>query len=429
MKRGVVHRGVGTIVGAVALVLSASGLLSAPVVWADEPSTAALEAEIDALKNRLARLESQMASRPAAVAPAPSGDVLSLPGGLQGIELSGFIDTAYSYNFNEPEDLVNDGRIFDVVANSFVVHNAQLNISKGVDEYSPVGFGLVLMFGDDAEVVHPVGLFAGTDSIDIQQAYVEYLADVGEGLDLTFGKQATLIGAEVIESKDNWNYSRSYLFGLAIPFTHTGIRASYPLGETLSFTGGINNGWSVANETNIGKGIEGQFAWEDGPFFVSLTGMYSPEVSGAGGLINDGADRWIADLVATYQVTDDLALMFNYDYGHDEDAGSTDTNAGWQGFATYAKYNVSDTWSLAGRYEFFRDNNGTKLPTLSLPATNTVGDVSFQELTLTSEHQINPNLIARLEYRHDIANSAVFGHDEGFQNYQDTVAVELIVPF
>ena len=36
------------------------------------------------------------------------------------------------------------------------------------------------------------------------------------------GKFVTPIGAEVIESQDNWNYTRSILFGYAIPFYHLG---------------------------------------------------------------------------------------------------------------------------------------------------------------------------------------------------------------
>ena len=425
MNSSWVHRVLGLVIGTVAFLLSAYGVVpSAETVWADEPGMAALEEEIDDLKDRLARLESKLAAQQAAPA-AAGGAGISLPSGLQGIELSGFVDTAYTYNFNEPEDTINDGRIFDVQANSFVVHNAQLNVSKGVDEYSPVGFNLTLMFGDDSEITSSTGF--ATDKVDIQQAYVEYLADIGDGLDLTFGKQATLIGAEVIESKDNWNYSRSYMFGLAIPFTHTGIRASYPLSETLSFTTGINNGWSVVDDDNIGKGIEGQIAWEDGPAFVSMTGMYSPEITSTTAVtLNDNADRWIYDLVATYQVNDDLALMLNYDYGHEADVLTLGNDTSWQGIALYAKQQLSETCSLAGRYEFYRDADGTKSPTIS----GTAGDLSLQELTLTAESQINQHLIARLEYRHDWANSNVFGHDDsGFQNYQDTVAVEFIMPF
>ena len=377
---------------------------------------------IKVLKDRLARLEAKMAAQEyRAVGAAAGTSVIQLPSGVDGIEMSGFVDTSYTYNFNEPKDRVNDVRVFDTQANSFIINNAQLNIQKGVDYASPLGFKIALMFGDDAESTHSTGLFggAGSDqSMDIQQAYVEYLAPVGEGLDVTFGKQATLIGAEVIESIDNWNFSRSILFGKAIPFIHTGVRASYPLTPEVSATFGVNNGWDNADDDNIGKGIEGQLAWESDPFFVSLTGMFSPEVGATG--INK--DRWVADVVASYQATPKLALMLNYDFGYQENGTATDATD-WQGVAAYAKYDVNDRWSLAGRYEIFHDEAGFRTGL-------GVGDVFFQEFTLTSQHQIHNNLIARLEYRHDQADAAVFDQDKGGgENYQDTVAVEFIMPF
>ena len=51
------------------------------------------------------------------------------------------------------------------------------------------------------------------------------------------------------------------------------------------------------------------------------------------------------------------------------------------------------------------------------------------EWTLTNEYQLNSHLLARLEYRLDKADSKLFRHDQGFENYQNTVAVEFIAPF
>jgi len=42
------------------------------------------------------------------------------------------------------------------------------------------------------------------------------------------GKFVTLAGAEVINSTLDTNYSRSILFGYAIPFSHTGARSAMP---------------------------------------------------------------------------------------------------------------------------------------------------------------------------------------------------------
>ena len=77
----------------------------------------------------------------------------------------------------------------------------------------------------------------GTSPSILKEAYVSYLAPVGKGLQVDFGKFVTPMGAEVIESKDNWNYSRSILFGYAIPFYHFGVRAKYAFNDKYSLTG------------------------------------------------------------------------------------------------------------------------------------------------------------------------------------------------
>jgi hypothetical protein len=56
------------------------------------------------------------------------------------------------------------------------------------------------------------------------------------------------MGAEVIESQDNWNYTRSTLFGYAIPFYHLGVRASMPVNDKLSLAGFVTNGWNNRSE-------------------------------------------------------------------------------------------------------------------------------------------------------------------------------------
>ena len=128
---------------ALAVGLSAGG----SAAFAADPG---LAAEVELLKSRLASLEQKLAQQGArSVGAAADNAIIQLPNGIHGIELSGFVDTSYTYNFNEPRDRVNDVRVFDTQANSFILNNAQLNIAKGVDVASPLGFKLALMFGDE----------------------------------------------------------------------------------------------------------------------------------------------------------------------------------------------------------------------------------------------------------------------------------------
>jgi opacity protein-like surface antigen len=133
---------------------------------------------------------------------------------LKQTEISGFVDGYYLWAFNETAPQL---RNFDINHNSFSLNYVEVAFAKPVSETSRGGFRVDFGAGDTADLVN---LYepGGTNYLKyVQQAYVSYLAPVGKGLTIDFGKFVTPAGAEVIENKDNFNYSRGLLFALAIP--------------------------------------------------------------------------------------------------------------------------------------------------------------------------------------------------------------------
>lgn len=395
--------------------------------WASE--TDDLKKEIADLKSRLGQLETRLVKQEQAITALPptAGEgTVELPSLMKNVQLSGFVDASYVYNTQSPENRTNSLRVFDTDANGFTPHAFELVLQKPVSEESRVGFRTDVDFGEDSEVVGAVttGLGSGTDEIDLQQVYAEALLPVGNGLNVKFGKFVTLHGAEVIESKDNWNFSRSYLFGYAIPFTHTGLRLHYPVNSWLATMFGVNQGWDVVDDNNSAKTIEWSgILTPTAKTFLSVTGMHGAEQA------NDSRDiRHLLDVVLGYNPTDKLSLKLNYDYGHESDAVSEgpDENASWQGIAGYARYQVNDWYAIAGRAEYFADEDGVRT---GVRAANGVGDVRLTEFTLTNEFKVYKDLITRLEYRHDHASDAVFNAGSSRDNTQDTFSAEVIYPF
>ncbi len=429
------------------MALALSVLAAGTPVWADTEDDA-LKAEIQVLKDRLSRLEGQVATRQSAgmtgissIGEKAGPALVELPSGLQGLGISGFVDLSYIYNFAEPDagaSRTNRGRVFDTQPNGFVPQAAEIVFEKPETDTMPIGFRTDLYFGDDAELTHSSGLFASTDAVDLQQAYVTAKAPIGDGLDFKLGKFVTLLGAEVIESPANWNFSRSYMFGYAIPFTHTGVLATYPLGEWGSVTGGVVNGWDMVDDTNIAKTLIGNLTLTPvGGVTLAFNGITGAEHTG-----ENRNDRTVFDFVGTWKALDQLTVMANYDYGHESGVepvvgtagGGTGFDTGnWQGLALYGKYDLTPTWSLAGRWEWFDDKAGvrTGLGTVDL-ATGALGpnDVDYFEWTLTSQWALYEHVLARLEYRHDMAGERVFFRGAGeFTNRYDTIAAELIYHF
>ena len=436
----------------VALVAGCWSLIS-PAAQADEPADAALKAEIEVLKNRLSNLERQVAQGGgefkgiSGIGEKPVAGLLELPSGLQGLQISGYADVSAIYNFSAPEGVTsnttapptttrtNRGRVFDLQSNGFTIQATELVLEKPVSSEMPIGFRTDLFFGDDAEVIHSTGLgdVASGDNpvpFDLQQAYAVLRAPVGDGLDFKIGKFVTLLGAEVIESPANWNFSRSYLFGFAIPFTHTGVLATYPLGEFGSVTAGLVNGWDIVDDNNKAKTLIGNLTLTP----VQGVSLAFNGITGAEQASNSHDRRTVFDFVGTWQALENLAFMANYDYGVESAGAATSYDAkDWTGLALYTKYDVTPIWSLVGRWEWFDDHDdfrtGLTSGVTSGAGSFTPHPVKLYGYTLTSQWKLREHVLGRLEYRHDTSSERVFLTRGSLSNAQDTVSAEVIYHF
>lgn len=335
-----------------------------------------------------------------------------------GVEVAGYIDTSYTYSGNKNVTFA-DGtpnRVFDREPNSFNFNMAELSISMQPDE----GFGgvVVLNAGTDANVTAAAGS-GNKDNFDVQQAFVSYKTG---GAHLMFGKFATLMGAEVIESPDNLNFSRSILFGYAIPFTHTGVRLHYDINDMLSATVGVNNGWDNLKDNNKQKSVEAAIS-------ITPSDACSLSIQGISGL-EDGAtngtgsvqqgNRSLIDAVATINATAQLTFVINADYGIQKRGTATATAARWWGIAGYGNYQFTDQWRLAVRSEYFNDRDGFRSGTAQ----------QWKEATATLAYAPTKHVELRGEYRHDWSDKRSFLRSNGkVRKTQDTAALEAIYKF
>ncbi|MBI4115044.1 MAG: porin [Candidatus Omnitrophica bacterium] len=428
-------------------------IFSMPVL-ADENEISALKETIEKLNKRLETLErAQEKPAPTYIAPpggeAPTANVIE--GTLSGVQLTGFVDTAWHWNFNNPTNQPSattgtreqSVRVFDQDEGSFTIHAVELSLQKPAPETGGVGFRTDLFYGEDAEVITPTGNVI--DEFDLQQAYVEANLPIkalegnevlGDNLYLRAGKYVTLSGAEVIEAKDNWNTTRSLLFGWAIPFTHTGVRSVYKLfGDKVTVSNGLNNGWDIIEDNNNYSTYEGQIAYTpNDDWLFTATTYIGPENAN-----QDGHKRYLLDFVALWNVTDKLSLMANFDLGNESRVPTADANfetAHWYGFALYAKYQATDKLAFATRGELFVDQEAFRIgaggvaPTVDFIAGAAVTafparEQRYWEWTYTTEYKLYDNLISRLEYRYDWSDGTIFNGESS----QQTLSAQLIYNF
>jgi hypothetical protein len=320
------------------------------------------------------------------------------------VDVTGFVDFYYGYNFNQVDPGL---RTFDLQHNTFTLSLAEIAFAKPVTTDSKVGFRVDLDFGQTADLVAAFEPASDGKEIykHIQQGYVSVLA--GDKLQLDAGKFVTPHGAEVIESQDNWNYTRSILFGYAIPFYHVGVRAALPVSDKVSLSGYLVNGWNNGSELNGAKTF-GVGATLKPTGKITWVGTFM-----AGEEVEDGDTRSLFDTTLTLALTPKLSVMANYDYGKEGDVK-------WWGIAGYAKLQATDSWALVGRYEYLDDTEGGFM---------TFG-TKAQSLTLTSDHLIAGALKARVEYRTDFTDTEFFTDVDGDpKDSQTSVTVGLVYTF
>lgn len=336
------------------------------------------------------------------------------------ITLTGYVDTSYTHLSGN--GLFTGGtasRVYDTERRSFNLHT--VDVAVGYQPANGVGAFVQIDLGSDADVTGAIGTNK-TDNTDVQEAFVQYASGA---LTVIGGKFATLAGAEVIESPSNTNFSRSILFGYAIPFTHTGVRAAFAPSDKAKFYVGVNNGWDVLKESAAAN-IAGDGQVADSKTFEfgasasvssALTlaaSLYTGDEVGGPGV----GSRELIDLVATFNVSDALSFTLNYDSGSQE--RTTAGEAKWDGIAAYANFKINDLWRVSARAEQFDDKNGFRTGVTQ----------EWKETTLTLAHMPAKNLELRGEVRYDKSNVSSFQQSGGgTKSSQDSFAIEAIYKF
>ena len=402
-----------------------------------------------------------------------------------GFKISGAVEASYTQNFNNPNTNVNSLRIFDTQANSFVPQVAQIVFERAAvasgSAVDRVGFRARLNFGAQSRFSRARTNFQpGTDNneLDFQELYGEYIAPVGNGLKIQAGKINTLIGYEGINSWENPNFSRTFMFGLSQAFTTTGIRFTYPFASWATASIGLINGWDNIEDNNRGKSFEWKVDLTPHPMFgIAFFGAYGPEQSNGNaafgnagtGVCTSGttgcdptAKRTVVGSIITIKPTPMDTLILEPYYGNEGNATTNPAvpsqNARWNGLVTYFIHDFNDqtqpnAFSLRLRGEIWEDNGGVRScvggnnfnggtnACAGGPGGFTTGGGLFNtatgggvrqtlwETTFTMQYKPAPSLITRVEFRYDKSDQNVFLRANQGINNQQTLGFSVIYLF
>jgi hypothetical protein len=425
-----------------------------------------LQSELDSISARLHALEAEESTaRQAAVEPVrgPSSPAAAVPEKampkanppetaealapedratldfFRGTTLGFGLDGYYEYNFDDPIGGVNLLRAYDVTSNSFNINQADIIVEHLPTEKERVGGRIDLQFGQATETLGGSSANEQRPQVwrNLFQAYGIYLAPVGSGLELDFGKWASALGVEGNYTKDQIAYTRGYMFNY-LPFYHMGLRANYNITPKVNVAYWLVNG---ANDTEDLNGYKSQafvftlkpastVTWnvnyyfgEEGraveptlnpgePSEPTQPGLPTTDVTPA----PTGREH-IFDTYATWNATPRLTLIGEADYVLNRTYVEQQPSRVALG-AFEVKYSLPQNWYIGGRTEYFDDRSGLF----------SGRSQALKEYTLVANRELAPGFQARMEYRRDFSNQRFFlsSRTGVLETAQPTVTLGLI---
>lgn len=280
------------------------------------------------------------------------------------LTLSGSVDTYFRGNIS--------GGNFDTAPGSSFANQpgfalGMINLIAAY-EGEKVGFVADMVYGPrGADAVF--GSVGNSSSI-VNQLYAYW--KVSEKVTITMGNFNTFLGYEVISPTANFNYSTSYLFSYG-PFSHTGIKADFVLGENTSLMLAVMNPTDATEFNPNGSYALGAQLGVSGQYFNLLVDPSFLEVDYTGGF--DLSDSFFFGINAAYNSGNDGA-------------------PGFYGAALYPQIATSDSFKIGLRAEYFVEDGdfgaiGTGVADSSVFATTLTGNYTVGSLTIIPELRLD----------------------------------------
>lgn len=359
---------------------------------------------------------------------------------------SGYMDTYYLANFNNPKSQSNLGlngsnagnaRAFDQKAGQFgigLIQAKAMYTADKVDAVMDLTFGT---FADLGNYGNNIGLLGtpGSTALAIKQAYIVFKPT--SKLSFTAGQFGTHIGYEVIDAPVNFNYSLSNLFNNG-PFYHIGLKGQYTFSDRAYLMLGVVNNVDNLVDNNKKKGLIGQFFFSPvSGWNVYLNAIHSNEASkdvlnpnNTVAVSADKASYTVFDLATTYQITSKFFLGLNaatgMQKGDFQGGGGPTESKSWGGVAVYTNYSFTDKFGLGLRYETFDNKNGVRA------LTDAAGNgASVNSITVTGNiTAADGHVLLKPEFRLDSYSADKFEKNDGsLSKSQATLGMAAIFKF
>ena len=356
------------------------------------------------------------------------------------IRFRGWIDGGYIYNtdtpssdFNGPYNAIDR----DVAQLNQLYLIAERTLPSGDGEWG-VGGRADLLWGYDYFLTQSTGFERDSDGspgwnanrygLALPQIY----AEVGtQDLSLKLGHFYTIVGYEGVPAINNFFYSKSYSYQFAGPFTHWGGLLSWRPSSQWHLQGGVHRGWDTLDrktKNRAGVIVSAEYTSDSKRWSLggALTTGDEPSAQP-----NDVDTRTRYSVIAKLRPFERVEYVFHHHYAFQKDGKLSGGTSKWYGIDQYLYYTVCDHVKAGLRFEWFRDDDGTRVGGSSgrgnpnRPAFKG----SFYSFSAGVNYRPHPNVVLRPEVRRDWFKGNRRPFDDGKEKNQTLLALNATIQF
>jgi hypothetical protein len=263
------------------------------------------------------------------------------------IEISGYIDAYYSYDFSEPQT---DVKLpFSYSYNRQNEFNINMALLRASVSYENVYAKLSVHAGTYVDEN-----YAAEDLKLLNEAYIGVYLDKSRKTALEAGILPSYIGFESATSHYNLTATRS-ISAEATPYFMTGVKLSHQFNDKFSGSFFATNGWQRINKPkkDLAPAVGTQLVYK---FNDNSTLNWSTFV-GKEAYGDQFTMRYFSNLYWDNSWNDTWRTFVGFDYGL-QDTGSYGGNAKtWWTPTLINQFTLSEKWQMAHRIEYFQDKD------------------------------------------------------------------------
>lgn len=322
------------------------------------------------------------------------------PGKLK-VELGGFIDTYYGYDFNAPPQIDRSLTTGQPFGTSFIRNNEfNVNLAYADARISSdrVRGRFALQAGTSVQAQYAgeslgLGVIKGPVPAElIQEASAGY--QFADGWWIDAGIYPSYIGFESFISRDDPNYTRSMVADFS-PYFEAGVKVTYQKSPYWSAQFHVFNGWGNIYDIGQDKAVGLQLSYFPGSRITVTDNVF---------YLPGPASRFFNDFYIKLTPNDAWEVVPILDYGLQQAGGQA---LPWYGGALLAYWHLSSTLALGGRIERYSD------PHQVIVTTDTPGGFVTSGASLNLDDQLSKALLWRTEVRGLLADNSVFTSRSG----------------